>query len=150
MQANPTLLTPYQLPRGLWPSPNAARCTLRLPTYRENEPQAGKLSKAMNPDTDLSEPLYRVVSAANRHKASGLIICGARHYDDVMRGVIMFICGTTDAAKDQGFYSMEQGFINNKGEFMTRQEAWIIAEKAGQIRQQTGPDRGILYSEDLY
>lgn len=47
--------------------------------------------------------------------------------------------------------------MNNKEEyilcaanrFVDRKEAWIIAEKANQIIQQSG-GKGTLYSEDLY
>lgn len=105
-------------------------------------------------DSDLSEPLYRVVCAAIRHPQNAIIICGSRHYDSVMREIIRFICGTPEVARKNGFHSCEQGFINNKGEFMTREEAWTIARKAGQIIRlvggQTDRETGTLYSENLY
>ena len=44
---------------------------------------------------------------------------------------------------------VEQGFIDQFGNFYNRQEAWIIAEKHKQIK----PDysiKGTLFSEDLY
>lgn len=106
----------------------------------------------MNEDKDLDEPLYRVVCAAIRHKNS-CVLCGARHYDDVMRKMILkLICLACEAdvsLREDGWYSCDQGFINNKGEFLTREQAWKVAEAAGQIRQITGT-AGTLFSEDLY
>ena len=34
---------------------------------------------------------WYVVCAANRHKPSGLVVCGHRHFDKIMRGVIATI-----------------------------------------------------------
>lgn len=85
-----------------------------------------------------------------------MIICGARHYDEVMRTAILALyshCLDLDTAmkmaRHEGWYGCEQGFIDQKGEFLTREQAWKIAEAAGQIRQVTGKP-GTLYSEDLY
>lgn len=95
----------------------------------------------------------RVVVCAAIRKDE-LIICGARHFDTVMRGVI-----ATMKIKHTGF---EQGFIDQYGVFMTRREAWVIADKAGQIRRPTGleteynprpanvGDEAELFSENLY
>lgn len=44
-----------------------------------------------------------------------------------------------------------QGFLTSTGRFVSRKEAWVIAEAAGQILRCTstsGP--GTLYSEDLW
>lgn len=46
----------------------------------------------------------------------------------------------------------EQGFIDQRGVFMDRREALIVAAEAGQIdtwRPKTQPEH-ILFSEDLY
>ncbi|EQA7786777.1 hypothetical protein ACX818_001371 [Acinetobacter baumannii] len=47
-----------------------------------------------------------------------------------------------------------QGFITNKYRFVTREEAWIIAEQQNQILCRVGGDMkdgvGRLYSENLY
>lgn len=103
----------------------------------------------MTPDTDLDEPLIRIVCAAIRHK-SGLVIRGERHYDDGMREMIMTLTGSSGTAKTTGWYSCDQGFTTNKGEFLTREEAWRIAEAAGQIRSHPSQKPGVLHSEDLY
>jgi len=43
-----------------------------------------------------------------------------------------------------------QGFVTNKGEFLTREEAWIIALAEGQIIRRCGGDGEKLFSENLY
>lgn len=46
-----------------------------------------------------------------------------------------------------------QGFIDQWGVFMDRQEVWKVAEAAGQILHRCGGDTsngGTLYSENLY
>jgi hypothetical protein len=44
----------------------------------------------------------------------------------------------------------EQGFVDQIGTFMTREEAWIVAENAGQILYRVGGDGTKLFSENLY
>lgn len=84
----------------------------------------------------------RVVCAAIRGKA-GRVICSARHFDDLMRRQV--------AADVFGDWSVaEQGFIDQRGEFMTREEAHKIATEAGQIIRRCGGDEGRLFSENLY
>ena len=44
-----------------------------------------------------------------------------------------------------------QGFVTNRFSFITREEAWIIAERQGQIRNKLPCDSAKrLYSENLY
>lgn len=107
----------------------------------------------MSPDDDIpSQPLCRVVCAAIRHQKSGVIITGSRHYSPVMRAVILCICEGVEEARAQGWYDCEQGFVDQKDEFLTREQAWRVAEAAGQIRGKDGKGHspGTLYSEDLY
>jgi hypothetical protein len=49
-----------------------------------------------------------------------------------------------------GFHEAEQGFINQRGEFLTRKQAWVIAFNANQIIRRVGGDEGVLYSENLF
>lgn len=92
-----------------------------------------------------------VVCAAIR--SGDVIICGARHSH----------CLT--AALKHGFdgINWECGFIDQHNCFITRQEAWRVADAAGQIRRPTGfeqhytntrvaniCDEGLLLSENLY
>lgn len=85
----------------------------------------------------------RIVCAANRYGA--VIVCGARHFDMVMHGVLGKLFCDAEHAQD-----CEQGFIDNSGKFHNRYEAFKIAEAAGQIRHKTGGPEPRLYSEDLY
>jgi hypothetical protein len=104
---------------------------------------------------------WRVVSAANRHKPSGLIIAGARHFDNIMRAQIFSLQGfdmdRAAAANWEGMHSSEdwkdldQGFIDNYGDFLTREEAWHLANYNDQIIQQEQcGHEGYLFSENLY
>ena len=106
----------------------------------------------MNDDDLSTEPLIRVVCAAIRHK-DGTVIAGTRHYDSIMRATILRMFkgqpNEVVAAREAGWYDCEQGFLNNKQEYLTREQAWKVAEAAKQIRQVTGTP-GALYSEDLY
>lgn len=83
------------------------------------------------------KPSRRVVCAALRHGST--IICGPRHWDSICRGT------------SKGGW--EQGFVDQRGVFLTREEAWKVAEAAGQILRRVGGDDmngGRLYSENLY
>ncbi len=42
-----------------------------------------------------------------------------------------------------------QGFLDNEGKFVGREEACRIAANAGQIREKTGP-AWVLFSEDVW
>jgi len=82
-----------------------------------------------------------IVSAANLC-SDGLIITGARHLDTIMRA--------TYKALGRHANADEQGFIDQWGNFLTREEAWIVAERQGQIKHRCGGDGKKLYSENLY
>jgi len=84
-----------------------------------------------------------IVCAANRNKNNGRIVCGARHFDPIMRAQI---------EASEGFVSWrnsDQGFIDQFGRFYDRWEAWKIAEKNGQIKKKVSTD-GTLYSENCW
>lgn len=88
----------------------------------------------------------RIVCAANRCNKTGQVILGIRHYDVFMRDQIANARGFKDAGA-------EQGFVDQHGTFVTRTEAWDIANAAGQIIRRVGGDEmngGTLYSENLY
>lgn len=87
----------------------------------------------------------RVVCAALRSD-DGAVICGARHFDAVMVGTIA-ACDPLGARK---WKRAEQGFIDQRGAFMTREEAHKVATEAGQIIRRCGGDERRLYSENLY
>ena len=89
---------------------------------------------------DLSK--RRVVCAACRD-TDGLIVAGARHFDGIMHAQIAAM------GKSDSFRGAEQGFIDQFGLFLTREEAYKVAEEKGQLlNKPTIP--GTLFSEDLY
>jgi hypothetical protein len=73
-----------------------------------------------------------------------MIIAGARHFDEIMHGQIM-------ARNDQDSWRLsEQGFIDQKGVFLSREDAWVIANDGGQIIHDCISKKNKLFSEDLY
>lgn len=88
----------------------------------------------------------RVVCAAVKYPY-GITLTGPRHFDAVMRDQYhrFFTRGTAPEEKD-GI----QGFLDQRGEFMTREEAHKVAAEAGQIIRRCGGDNGRLFSENLY
>ncbi len=89
--------------------------------------------------------MRRVVCAANAYK--DLLVLGARHFDMTMHKQIAQSIATCGMVKPSAW---EQGFIDQHGVFMTREEAWKVAEAAGQIIRRVGGDGDRLYSENLY
>ena len=89
-------------------------------------------------------PKRRIVCAALKSKVSGRVICGARHFDKTMLSQITHSGGRIE------WTNAEQGFIDQFSVFVSRQEAWKIAEAAGQILRRCGGDGKSLYSENLY
>lgn len=95
----------------------------------------------------MSEPIgRRVVCAAIRVMSRGLVITGSRHFDTIMRGQM----SASDPEERIIWGLAEQGFIDQRGEFLTREEAHQVATAAGQIIRRCGGDEGRLYSENLY
>lgn len=95
----------------------------------------------------MSAPKKRIVVApAVRWK--GVIYVGVRHFDDIMRGQ-MDAAGIED--KDITV-PMEEGFIDNYRQFLTREQAAAIAIRTGQLklwRDEPLLDFG-LQSENLF
>lgn len=97
-----------------------------------------------------------VVCAAVKHKDTGVVICGARHGDCIN----FLISSKLDINPGPEW---ECGFVDQYNEFMTRSEAWKVADKAGLIRRPSGweqdfskqraaniGDEALLFSENLY
>lgn len=100
---------------------------------------------------------FCVVSAAMLMD-DGLIVTGVRHFSPDMRAVLNRIYG-------EGYHLRvkEQGFIDSHGNFLTREIAWIRADKNGQICLYDPSGKGrlipqkanlgtieLLFSENLY
>lgn len=86
-----------------------------------------------------------IVCAANRFIPTGDIICSARHYDENMVRQMHMSNIPWKEVKD-----VEQGFIDQFGVFMDREEAHKVATEAGQIKYRCGGDIKELFSENLY
>lgn len=71
-----------------------------------------------------------------------VVIVGARHHDFIMRKVYN--------ALDVNPSKAEQGFIDNYGCYHTREDAYVIADEAGQIDYDRNGCKHRLYSEGLY
>jgi hypothetical protein len=100
--------------------------------------------------------LRLVVCAAIKNKA-GIVVCGPRHGDCLNVAVKYGI----DPLPNSEHW--ECGFVDQENKFMSRAEAWTVADQAGQIRRPTGfekdyanqrpanmGDTGLLFSENLY
>lgn len=99
----------------------------------------------------------RIVSAANKviftRYGSGveLIVPCIRHGDETFWSIVDSFDHTKSMEDvDEGWGEVVQGFVTNKYRFVDRKEAWIIAEKQGQIIRDKDKCVGNLYSEHLY
>ncbi len=81
-----------------------------------------------------------VVCAANRH-TDGRIVLGVRHFDMLMQNQM---------GDDKTWRNSDQGFVDCRGNFLTREEAWVVASENGQIIRRVGGDGKKLFSENLY
>lgn len=92
----------------------------------------------------------RVVCAAIR-AADGDLLLGIRHYSEDMHRQIE---QRRDGAKFKHRMDEDQGFVDQWGRWMSRVEAYTVAQHAGQIVRpdacREGLDGWKLYSEGLY
>ena len=88
----------------------------------------------------------RVVIAANRY-SDGRLLIGLRHWDIHMakQYEAFEVAGVKPDDDDP-----EQGFLDNNGNFLTRQQAWVVAAAAGQIKRVAGDWDNELCSENIY
>jgi len=103
----------------------------------------------------MSEENKRIVCAANKHKDRDIMLIGARHWDKLMHKqweeVKKLVFYDTLGRPDLNHFDFIQGFIDNMGDFHTREEALKIATEANQILKKTGGEGSVqLFSEDLY
>lgn len=79
-----------------------------------------------------------------------IIVPGARHCDGVMAPILQFI-RTHSLEADDGALAQKQGFIDQYGNFMSREEAYLLARSNKQMVVDAGKwPRERLYSEHLY
>ena len=86
--------------------------------------------------------MSRIVCAAIRN--GDLIICGVRHHDMIMNRVLIALGQQNVTHGD-----WEQGFVDARGNFKTREQARRTADFYSQKnRERIHPTK--LFSEDLY
>ena len=92
----------------------------------------------------------RVVCAALR-ASDGRLLLGIRHYS---RDMHEQIARRDDRNRFYRLHDPDQGFVDQFGVYMTREEAYRVAEAAGQIVYPEACGEGLdgpkLYSEGLY
>lgn len=87
-----------------------------------------------------------IVCAAVLNLRTQDVLVGIRHGDHLM-------CDQLERLKWFDNDPEVQGFLDNKGAFYDRRDAWLVAEEAGQIKRRCGSDTmdgGTLFSENLY
>lgn len=86
----------------------------------------------------------KIVCAAIRCD-DGFIVSGVRHFSPDMRETMKRIYG-------DGYWKHagEQGFIDQKGEFLSREQAFVLARENGQCPHLPATGIAFLFSEDLY
>lgn len=94
--------------------------------------------------TPTSKPPRLVVCAAIKMD-DGRIIVGIRHFSPDMRSTMEAIYGP----EYHRLGGKHQGFVDQWGVYMDREEAWQVATEANQIRFEVSC-AGTLYSENLY
>lgn len=107
---------------------------------------------------DHKKVLPRHVVCAALRNCQGQIICGARHYDHVMRIQIANSKGRRYWRTFVKIFGrivwrcppVQQGFIDQWGYFMDREEALDVATAANQIVRRCGGDDKELFSDNLY
>ena len=95
-------------------------------------------------------PLKREIpSVLPKNCDKGLVVLGHRHGQCIWTVACLTGLRTVEVAED-ATGPHEQGFLTNTNRFVDREEAFDIAESAGQLNDRTRGDIRTLYSEDLY
>ncbi len=95
-------------------------------------------------ENDMEKPQQIIVCAACR--VYGIVLCGARHWDSVMRQQYKVMSKPDDSKRNE-----EQGFINQFGEFLTREQSMKIVKENGQpFNIENNGGDVVLFSEGLY
>lgn len=94
--------------------------------------------------------MRRIVCAAVRGM-SGDVVLGIRHYSEDMWAQI---ARRSDGEQFKNRHDPDQGFVDQHGVYLTREEAYVVAQAAGQVVNPeqcgNGLDGPKLYSEGLY
>ena len=90
----------------------------------------------------------RVIVCSAIRSEKGSVVCGPRHYDRTMLNQMNLQVNPEDFWHKSGD---DQGFVDQFGGYLTREEALVVARAAGQLegRKKHNP-KNQLCSEDLY
>jgi hypothetical protein len=111
--------------------------------WRDENPEYAKLYQPEGEDMEAYKVPQRRVVCAACIEGEGNLVIAPRHWDEIMHRI----------NKKVGLnpHKAEQGFIDQWGNFMSREEALTVAIAAGQIIKKTGnPNSKELFSEDIY
>lgn len=98
-------------------------------------------------DNGIEKPQQYIVCAANR--CNGVILCGARHWDSVMRCQYNAMPNTVELKPNGAMW--EQGFIDQFGDFVTRGDALaIVLSNEQTFNAERNGSKTKLFSEGLY
>lgn len=99
-------------------------------------------------ENGIEKPQRIIVAAANKLDGTSLILVGARHWDDIMRE--QYYAAFPHSRKPHSALWI-QGFIDQFGDFINREEALAIAKASGQpLNMERNGSTKELYSEGLY
>lgn len=76
--------------------------------------------------------------------STGIVLCGHRHFNVFAQTGLSVV-----QRKQIGWVEKQQGFLTSRNRFVSREEAALIAQAAGQLK---APLHSVkrLFSEDLY
>ncbi len=98
-------------------------------------------------DNGIEKPQQVVVCAACKDPHTGLLLTGARHWDNVMRNQFENL---RDPVAKPSYW--DEGFMDQFGDYLTREEAMKIVKDNGQPfnAERNGWPEHKLFSEGLY
>jgi hypothetical protein len=121
------------------------------PPQREEAAPVQKAAEQLQPE--------KIIAAASKHGESGQMFAGFNHpasmESAISQGAIPEVrtMDQFDALPEQKqaelYNKFEQGFLTNKGRFVSREEAAQIGQKANQLWRAPSQERGGLDADDL-
>jgi hypothetical protein len=103
---------------------------------------------------------YEIIVTAAMRYSNGFIVTGVRHFDNIMHDSLEMLDKLDDKSVLSSFGKLdswgqpEQGFVTSLGNFVNRQDAYVIAYQHGQLRNKDVGgmynNGGTLFSECLY
>lgn len=118
-------------------------------TIEMYKPLPGDCTRVAHPGMDGIETHKRYVAAVANRAEDGTLFLGVRHCCPLMTGSIDN-WKKINRIEDKHNPKMEQGFVDQHGNFMNRREAMSVAVASCQIKKSIGYTSNELFSEHLY